>query len=263
MKSYATILPLRFHSEEQEKSIEYFFTLLSITGLFLVTFLPVTINLSVGNIFFTTTTSLLIGEGLATLLVIYRQWRIKRTIAKAKFVYQYGDAEELTFSGSSSNYGFKVNGAPQTIITVLIKGKLEQVKSFNANVITVYSLPRQTAYTHPEYPGTVVPSGLFGLQRGEQRSLLSVFLRRALVFGVPLAFVIGLSYLISGDMDSHSHAYAQLDALVYRQDGKLVLATAVTSFKAYKVSSSGTYGNDTYYAGPAIPICEDMNRGWS
>ena len=246
MMSPSTVVPLRHLTPEKATLIRKFYSTSS-AGLFLALFLTVTLGLSLGGAFFSITLGLIIGVFFALLWVGLRYLNNRNLIRKANFVYEYGGEEELRFGGIRSNYGYKVNGAPQQIITVLLKDKPIEIKTFSSTTVSVYSLPQQSAYTHPQYPGMVLPSGLFSLVWPEPKKGAALWLRRALVFGLPFLFVFGLTWFINSEMNGNSETYGQPDALVYQQGGKLLMATVVTKFKAYEVSNKGVYGNDYTY----------------
>ncbi len=245
MVSPATLLPLRTLTPDRATLLRRFYAPQS-AGLFLALFLPLTFGMSLGGAFFGVTSGLITGSILSALWLALRYLRYRSRVQKAAYVYEYGGEEELRFGGIRSNYGYKVNGAPQQVLTVLHNGKPIEIKTFNPVVLSVYSLAHQIAYTHPRYPGIIVPSGLFSLVWAP--SSPGVWLRRGLLWLIPFGFVGGLVYFINHEMDSHSETYLQPDARVYHQGGRLVLASVLTGFKPYEVSNKGVYGTDYFYA---------------
>ena len=133
----------------------------------------------------------MIGISLSAFFVLLRIWRRRRSIGRATYVYEYGEEGQLEYNSISDNYGFKVNGAPQQVISLLLNGKPLQIKTFNPNLVTVYTIPRQAAYTHPRYPGVTVPAGLFRLQPVMQPRTPGRAIKAALTFIIPLVFVFG------------------------------------------------------------------------
>ncbi len=245
MTSPATILPLRTLTPDRAALLRRFYAPQSV-GLFLALFLPLTVGMSLGGAFFSLASGLITGSILSALWLALRYLRYRSRVQKAVYVYEYGGEEELRFGGIRSNYGYKVNGAPQQVLTVLHNGKPVDIKTFNPNIITVYSLPQQVAYTHPRYPGIIVPSGLFSLVWTKRTP--GARLGQALLWLIPFGFAGGLMYVINHEMDSHSETYLQPDARVYHQGGRLVLASVLTGFKPYEVSNKGVYGTDYFYA---------------
>jgi hypothetical protein len=241
-------LPLRSLDSQKEKAIEAFYKPSFGPGLFLSTFLPVTLGLSLGGAFFSIGYGLLAGVIVSVCLLILRQTNYRKKAYRARYVYQYGSEGELVFTGIANNYGYKVNGMPQQVLSLLFNGSPVQIKTFSSKILTVYTLPRQAAYVHPQYKDTMVPAGIFQLQMPPQGKSLGKIFRRSLIFLIPFAFVFGLTFFINGEMSSHSHSDAQPDALFYRQGEKLVLASVVTHFQANKVSGNSVWGSDNCYA---------------
>lgn len=237
-----SVLPLRTLDAEKDAALRFYYRS-SRMGYFLLTFLPITLCLSVGSIFLGFTEASILGLSIAALLALLRARKVHRRLAHARFVYEYGDQGELVFTNQSNNYSIKVNGMPQQIITVVFNGKSYDVKTFDQRRISVLTIPRQIAYAHPQYPDVIVPSGLFQLQRTKTAGAMGW-----LGFLLPFAFVFGLIYFIYSQMNGHSHTYAQPDALMYKRDGKWILATVINNFQAYEVSNKGIYGTDYYYA---------------
>lgn len=236
------VLPLRTLDAEKDAALRFYYRS-SRMGYFLLTFLPVTLCLSVGSIFLGFTDACILGISIAALLAFLRARKVRRRLAHARFVYEYGEQGELVFTNQSNNYSIKVNGMPQQIITVVFNGKSYDLKTFDPRRISVLTIPRQIAYAHPQYPDVIVPSGLFQLQRTKTAGTMGW-----LGFLLPFAFVFGLIYFIYSEMNGHSHTYAQPDALMYKRDGKWILATVINNFQAYEVSNKGIYGDDYYYA---------------
>lgn len=246
MVSNATIIPLRTLTPDKEALLRKFYAP-SGMGLFLATYLPLTICLSVGGAFFSAISGLVAGLLISALSVTLRQLSYRSRVKKASYVYEYGAQNEIQFSDISSNYSFKVNGAPQQIITVLLNGQPIKIKTFKQTLLSVYMIPQQVAYTHPDYSGTIVPSGLFNLVWGEPKKGFARVLRWGLI-SLPYLFVLGFTFFISSSLDSAGDIYAQPDALVYQQGGNLLMASVVTQFEVYEESTKGTYGNDYTYA---------------
>src|ERR1700754_2269647 len=161
LQSYPSSFPLRTLDAEKEKAIRNFYGSPTGIGLFLATFLPITFGFSLGGIFWGVGNGLLAGIAVAVCFLLLR-WRHRRKkLIRAKFVYQYGLEEELVFSGITNNYNYTVNDQPQQVISLTHDGTPIEIKTFDKDVIKVYTLPRQTAYAHPRYEKVLVPSGLF------------------------------------------------------------------------------------------------------
>lgn len=246
MISSVTVLPLRSLAPDKETLLRKFYAP-SGMGLFLATYLPLTICLSIGGAFFSATTGLAAALFISAVWLTLRHSAYRSRMKKASYVYQYGGENEMQFSDVSSNYSYKVNGAPQQIITVLLNGKPIKIKTFSSTLLSVYMIPQQAAYTHPDYPDTVVPSGLFSLVYDEPKKGFARVLRWGLI-SLPYLFVLGLTFFLSSALGSDNETYAQPDALMYREGGNLVMASVVTEFRVYEQSSKGTYGNDFTYA---------------
>jgi hypothetical protein len=189
---------------------------------------------------------LITGVIISALLLLRRRYVIRKTIRLAKHVYEYGTPATMTLVNRANNYSFKVNGAPQQVITIDIDGHQTGIKTFASRVIDVYTIPQQTVYIHSAYPKMQVPAGIFQLTPQPQRRGLR--LGPALFILLPLGFAFGIVYFINFVMSAHSYTHAQPDALLYRQDGKLLLASVFSHFQAHEVSNGTTYGSDNYYA---------------
>ncbi len=254
---YAEQLPLRSLTPEADSALRRFFAPDGGVGLFLGLFLPLTIGLSVGNIFLDGWMALAGAVSLAALVVLIRWGVRRRRIARARFVYQYGGEEPVALTGVSDNWGYKVNGAPQQVISLVRNGQPFTVRTFNQTVISAWSLPQQVTYMHPKYPALLIPEGLFRLQwPAPVPAGLPARIGRWALRLLPFAFVIGLWALLDGVMGSHSHTALQPDAAFYMLDGQPMMAGVMNSFKAYEVSNKGTYGTSDCYA-----QCTDLSSG--
>ena len=247
MKTNVSILPTRSLDETKRAAIKVFYTP-GFVGIYLAILLPITLGLSLGGAFFGLWPGLIAGVSITMLLLLRRRLKIKNNIRKAEYVYEYGDQQTLRFTGISNNYSYKVNGAPQQVIALTIDGRPFEIRTFNANLIRVYTIPEQPVFTHPEYKNTLVPAGLFLLPQDTKPRSPGRRLRNALLILVPLAFAFGLTYFITSQMNAHSSTYAQPDALLYRQNGRLILASVFIHFQAYQIKNGTTYGSDSYYA---------------
>jgi hypothetical protein len=243
---YAKVLPLRYLNEQQQKALEYFYSP-SGMGLWLSVFLPITIGVCAIGVFTGFIIGLAVGVGVSVLLIVLRVWNARRRLARVKEVYEYGDEQKLYFNNISNNYSIKVNGAPQQVISLTLGHEPLTIKTFSAKVISVYSIPEQKAYVHPEYKGTVVPAGIFLLNVPPKKSV-GKRIRSGFFLLIPLAFVFGLVYFIHSVLASYSYTHLQPDAIVYRVNNKLVLASVVTHFEANSAGSKGVFGSDNYYA---------------
>ncbi len=248
MTSPAFIRSRRSLDSEKQRAIEYFYRPSSGVWLFLATFLPITFGLSIGAAFFDIWWGLGCGVLIAVIWAALKTASIRKKIRQAVYVYAYGEERELVCTGISSNYGLKVNGRPQQVISLLVDGAPTEIRTFDAKCIQVYSIPRQTAFIDSEYKNVIVPSGLFLLSIPEKRRSVGKTVRRTLVFLLPLGFVFGLTYFISSEMNANSHTSVQPDAVVYRQGGKLILASVMTHFQASQIKNGTVYGSDSYYA---------------
>ncbi|TDW96175.1 PA2928 family protein [Dinghuibacter silviterrae] len=239
---------MRTLDPNRKKALVYFYTPTSQVGVYLAVFLPITLGLGLLGPFWNIYYGLATGTVVTLLLLLLRGFRIKRRIARALFIYENGQEERLVFKEQSNNYAIKLNGAPQQVISLERNGTPVQIKTFNPYVISVYTIPKQSVYTHDRYPGMMVPAGLFTLPEPPPRRTGCRALGWLLFLILPLSLVVGIIYIINRVMESHSNTYAQPDALVYVLEGKPVLATAVTHFQASEVSNAGTFGSTNCYA---------------
>lgn len=91
------------------------------------------------------------------------QYVFRRKITRAREVYQFGDEITIYLEGMGSNYGSKMNGAPQQVITIRKGGDTEllKIKTFSPRVVKAFSLPSQKAFILDKYPGILLPETIF------------------------------------------------------------------------------------------------------
>jgi hypothetical protein len=106
--------------------------------------------------------NILINAILFVVVVIFLdQYKHYRKVARAKEVYQYGDEVTIGLVSVASNYGRKMNGMPQQIITINKGGEQISIKTFSASVIDAFSPFSQLAYVYTKYPDVILPSSIF------------------------------------------------------------------------------------------------------
>lgn len=103
------------------------------------------------------------GMAFAT-IVIYLDWYVHhRKVERAKEVYQFGDQITIHLVSISSNWGPKLNGAPQQVITINKGTELMKIKTFSGQVVQAFSPVSQPAYIFSKYPEILVPASIFSL----------------------------------------------------------------------------------------------------
>ena len=155
-----SVLHTRHIDAEKSAALRYFYGPRWTTSLYLATLLPIILCLLLGSPLFGIKPSFIFGLTITALLSALRQYRIHQTIRRAKYIYQYGDPQTMVITGLTET---RANHRTQKIITINIAGQERDIKTFDSRVIEVYTIPQQTVYTHPEFPGFLVPSGLFDL----------------------------------------------------------------------------------------------------
>lgn len=105
-----------------------------------------------------------IGLGIGGVALVLAQlllrWSSRRKMARAAFIYQYGQPETVTFAGlTSENYG--KNNRPKTVINLLRGSEPLKIKTFDDRIIAAFMLPQQVVYTHTKYPDVLIPGSLF------------------------------------------------------------------------------------------------------
>ena len=84
------------------------------------------------------------------------QWNRKR---KVKFVLENGQVLKAAISSNQTNWSYKVNGAPQRIVTMELAGKPFTLKTFNYSLAD--ELPTGATIEilyHEKYPKTIIPT---------------------------------------------------------------------------------------------------------
>ncbi|WP_460582923.1 hypothetical protein [Hymenobacter arcticus] len=103
-----------------------------------------------------------VSAGVAVLVLaqLLLRWSSRRKMARAHFIYQYGQPETVTFAGlTSENYG--KNSRRKTVINLLRGSEPLKIKTFDDRIIAAFMSPQQVVYTHPNYPDVLVPGSLF------------------------------------------------------------------------------------------------------
>ena len=103
-----------------------------------------------------------LGVGVAAIVLaqLLLRWSSRRKMARAEFIYQYGQPETITFAGLTSE-GYRKNSRPRTIINLLRAGEPLKIKTSDDRIIAAFMPPQQVVYTHPTYPDVLVPGSLF------------------------------------------------------------------------------------------------------
>jgi hypothetical protein len=104
------------------------------------------------------------GIGAVALVVgglWFKTFAVRQKIKSAKEVYRFGDAVEISYVGTALNYGMKLNGVPQQVITIRKGDEEIQIKTFSHRVIHAFSKPAQQAYVLSAHPNIILPASLF------------------------------------------------------------------------------------------------------
>lgn len=96
-------------------------------------------------------------------------------VKKAKEVYEFGPEEMIYFEGIGYNYGIKVNGAPQPVVSIRKNGETIRIKTFARQVIAAFEVAAQKAYVMDKYPEIILPETLFTMNiDGKQQKTRSI-----------------------------------------------------------------------------------------
>lgn len=170
MESSATIAPGRILSADQQAAVRAFYKpdlgdLLGV-GVFLPLVLGVMTAIGFGMAAELRDTEDMVPVGLGVgvaaigLAQLLLRWSSRRKMARAEFIYQYGQPETITFAGLTSEE-YRRNRRPQTVINLLRGGEPLRIKTFDDRIIAAFMPPQQVVYTHPKYPDVLVPGSLF------------------------------------------------------------------------------------------------------
>lgn len=178
MESYAATVPGRTLSPEQHQAVVAFYKP-EWGEILLGAFVPLVFG-AVAGLAYGMATNLLdatdmvpvgLGVGVAALVLVQLllRWSSRRKMARAEFIYQYGQPETITFAGLTSDYQRK-NSRPETVINLLRGNEPLKIKTFDDRIIAAFMLPQQLVYTHPKHPDVLVPGSLFapGYAAGQQ-----------------------------------------------------------------------------------------------
>jgi hypothetical protein len=143
-------------------SIEYFYKPFSKAFTFLMIYLPMLLALVIGGASGHFFPVIITGACVVVIGFLLRKRSIRAKITRAKYIYQFGEEQQIQLQGIGSDYSVKVNGAPRQLIQFLKNGEPEVIKTFNPKIIAAFSIsPVQAAYVHPEYPDVILPSAVF------------------------------------------------------------------------------------------------------
>ncbi len=105
-----------------------------------------------------------VGVGVGMVALVLAQLLLRRNsrrkMARAEFIYQYGQAETITFAGLTTEM-YRQNRRPQTVINLFRGGQPLKIKTFDDRIIAAFMPPQQVVYTHPRHPDVLVPGSLF------------------------------------------------------------------------------------------------------
>jgi hypothetical protein len=149
-------------------AIKYFYKPYSKVFVFLMIYLPMLLALVIGASSGHFYPVVLAGACVVLTGFLLRRRKIRRKIARAEYIYQFGEEQEIQLQGIGSDYSVKVNGAPRQLIKFLKNGEPEVIKTFNPKIINAFLMtPVQVAYVHPEYPDVILPSAVFLMKPGD------------------------------------------------------------------------------------------------
>ena len=105
-----------------------------------------------------------VGVGIGVTAIVLAQlllrWSSRRKMARAEFIYQYGQPETITFAGLTSE-NYRKNSRPKTVINLLRGNEPLKIKTFDDRIIAAFMPPQQVVYTHSNYPDVLIPGSLF------------------------------------------------------------------------------------------------------
>lgn len=103
-----------------------------------------------------------VGVGVMALVLVQLllRWVSRRKMGRAEFIYQYGQAETITFAGLTTEE-YRRNRRSQTVINLLRGNQPLKIRTFDDRIIAAFMPPQQVVYTHPSYPDVLVPGSLF------------------------------------------------------------------------------------------------------
>ncbi len=93
------------------------------------------------------------------LFIYYRS--VANRAERAAEIFQYGEYVDIQLETVAEDYNYRLNGAPQCILTISRGIQLFTIKTFSVKVINAFSPRRQKAYYYAKYPNIVIPSTLF------------------------------------------------------------------------------------------------------
>lgn len=100
------------------------------------------------------------GVAALVLAQLLLRWNSRRKMARAEFIYQYGQPESITFVGLTTE-GHGKNSRPRTVIHLLRGVEPLKIKTTDDRIVASFMPPQQVVYTHPTYPDVLVPGSLF------------------------------------------------------------------------------------------------------
>lgn len=172
MESYTAAAPGRILTADQQAAVKAFYK--PDLGAWLVfgVFLPLVLGLMAGiasgmtNELRDTEAMVSVGLCIGVAAIVLAQWLLRgssrRKMARAEFIYQYGQPETVTFAGlTSEEHGHGKDRRSQTVINLLRGNEPLKIKTYDDRIITAFMLPQQVVYTHPTYPDVLVPGSLF------------------------------------------------------------------------------------------------------
>jgi len=145
---------------EAERHIKDFYKkpFFDVLGIFIIVF-------GVNGIIVTfVTAGVYMGIGAVALVVgalWFKTFAVRQKINRAKEVYKSGDAVDISYVGSALNYGMKLNGVPQQVITIMKGDEEIQIRTFSNRVVHAFTKPSQQAYVLSTYPNILLPASLF------------------------------------------------------------------------------------------------------
>ena len=170
MEYFATPAPRRPLSADQQAAVKAFYKPelgnVIVTGLFLPLALGLMAGLVFGAVAEVRDTDDMVPVGLAVGVVVLvlgqrlLRWNSRRKMARAEFIYQYGQTETITFAGLTTEE-YRRNRRPETVINLLRGNQPLKIRTFDDRIIAAFMLPQQLVYTHPRYPHVLVPGSLF------------------------------------------------------------------------------------------------------